>query len=150
MLRTGLGPRDIAMSEVAGVSALMEQSRYMVMKQTIAQTIPRDQGPVETLQLEAESFMRPVCACGLRALRNLGRTLDSHSSQRSPAQFPPILCSTLHRPATRETGHRTVFLPPPLLIFVPAASSAFLHRSLYNGFQKALPGKTLPHPPCPN
>lgn len=56
MLRTGLDAGDTAVNEVARVSALVEQSRHRVMKQTIAQTIPRDQGPVETLQLEPESF----------------------------------------------------------------------------------------------
>lgn len=57
MLRTGLGAGDTAMNEVKRVPALVEQSRHMVMKQAIARILPRDQGPVETLQLEQESFI---------------------------------------------------------------------------------------------
>lgn len=58
---TGLGSRDIAMNEIDKVSTFLEQSRHMVMKKTI----PREQGPVGTLQLEQESWCESVhVACG--------------------------------------------------------------------------------------
>lgn len=70
-----------------------------------------------------------------------------------PSAFQPNFLLSCARPFTVQELVRLatgLFLTSSFAHFVPAPSSAFLHRSLYNGFQKALPGKTLPHPPCPN
>lgn len=75
------------MTKVARVPALAEGSTHMVMKPTIAQKLHREQGPVETLQLEREAFVVGVCARGVRALGNPGGTLDSHPSQPREPNF---------------------------------------------------------------